>query len=520
MSANRSAQLDGYVRVSRLGGRREENLSTVEQRRRIEGYCQAHGHSVREWFVETDESGGKSERPMWQRALARVESGESGGVICAKLDRFARSAADGLAAVRRIEQVGGTFVSVAENFDTSSVYGRFTMTIFLALAELELGRIRDGWAVAQSAAVRRGVHISARVPAGYRRNGDGRLQPDPETAPRVREVFLRRVQGGSWQQLASYLNLEQVPTFSGGQWTPGSVRAIVSNSVYKGEARGARGLVNPEAHEPIVSKAEWRAANRRRGEKPVTRGEGKLLSGLVCCGSCGGRMSADRNRHGSFYRCRNRIVSVSGCPRPATISGKLIEPYVVEAALALLPTLAHKPQGADSPGAAELEQGLAEAEANLAEFTEAWQAEGVLRPPRCWRSWSASATTRSPPWPRSPRAAGRRRSGSRSRPSSCASCCSRRSKAASSATRSSSSRDTSPPCASSCATSSSSAPSCGRDAGRSSSASRSSSSRTRWPRRPSASPSQLAASNSGLKSARPLCRQQKETIAERTEDRE
>jgi len=263
---------------------------------------------------------------------------------------------------------------VAENFDTSSVYGRFTMT---TLAELELGRIRDGWAVAQSAAVRRGVHISARVPAGYLRNGDGRLQPDPERAPRIREVFLRRVQGGSWQQLASYLNFEQVPTFSGGQWTPGSVRAIVSNPVYKGEARGAQELVNPEAHEPIVSKAEWRAANRRRGEKPATRGEGKLLSGLVCCGSCGGRMSADRNRHGSFYRCRNRIVNVSGCPQPATISGKLIEPHVVEAALALLPTLAHKPQGADGPGAAELEQALAEAEANLAEFTEAWQAEGV-----------------------------------------------------------------------------------------------------------------------------------------------
>jgi DNA invertase Pin-like site-specific DNA recombinase len=377
MSPKKSGRLDGYVRVSRLGGRPEENLSTEEQRRRIEGYCQAHGHSVREWFVETDESGGKSERPLWQKALARVESGASDGVICAKLDRFARSAADGLAAVRRIEQAGGTFVSVAENFDTSSPYGRFTMTILLALAELELGRIRDGWALAQSAAVRRGVHIASRVPAGYRRNGEGRLQPEPESAPHIREVFLRRAQGSSWQQLAGYLNFEQVPTFSGGQWTPGTVRNIVSNPVYKGEARGAQGLVNPEAHEAIVSKAQWQAANRRRGEKPLTRGEGKLLSGLVCCGSCGGRMSADRNRHGSFYRCRNRIVSVSGCPQPATISGKLIEPYVLEAALARLPTLAHKALGEDGAGAAELEQALREAEAELAEFTEAWQAEGV-----------------------------------------------------------------------------------------------------------------------------------------------
>jgi site-specific DNA recombinase len=377
MSPKKSARLDGYVRVSRLGGRAEENLSTAEQRKRIEGYCQAHGHSVGEWFMEKDESGGKSEQPLWQKALARVESGASDGVICAKLDRFARSAADGLAAVRRIEQAGGTFVSVAENFDTSSPYGRFTMTIFLALAELELGRIRDGWAFAQSAAVQRGVHIASRVPAGYRRNGDGRLEPVPEAAPKIRELFLRRAQGASWQQLARYLNLEQVPTFSGGQWTPGSVRAIIANPAYTGEARGAPGLVNPEGHEAIVSKAEWRAANRRRGEKPVSRGEGKLLSGLVRCGSCGGRMSADRNRQGSFYRCRNRVIRVDGCPRPATISGKLIEPYVLEAALKRLPTLAHQPLGEKGPVRAELERALAAAEAELAEFTEAWQAEGL-----------------------------------------------------------------------------------------------------------------------------------------------
>src|SRR5438445_321640 len=80
MSLKKSAHLDGYVRVSRLGGRGEENLSTVEQRRRIEGYCQAQGHSVREWFVETDESGRKSERAMWQEALARLSRASRAGL--------------------------------------------------------------------------------------------------------------------------------------------------------------------------------------------------------------------------------------------------------------------------------------------------------------------------------------------------------------------------------------------------------------------------------------------------------
>ena len=201
--------------------------------------------------------------------------------------------------------------------------------------------------------------------------GSGHNNPPPPTLTEVITTLRTLGKTELPKQLARWLDeLDETGRWALLKLVTGAMRIGISARLAK-TAAAALGDKDPHDVEllwpgltpPYLELFAWLEG---RGEKPVTRGEGKLLSGLVCCGSCGGRMSADRNRHGSFYRCRNRIVSVSGCPQPATISGKLIEPHVVEAALALLPTLAHKPQGEDGLGAAELEQALAQAEANLA----------------------------------------------------------------------------------------------------------------------------------------------------------
>ena len=61
---------------------------------------------VGEVFVELDASGARADRPLWLEAIARAESGESGGVIVASLDRFGRSLLDAVLAVQRIHQAG------------------------------------------------------------------------------------------------------------------------------------------------------------------------------------------------------------------------------------------------------------------------------------------------------------------------------------------------------------------------------------------------------------------------------
>src|SRR2546428_8632333 len=159
--------LDAYIRVSRVGGRAGESYITKSQQRdAIERWCGLQGYEIAQWHEEEDRSGGDASRPKWNEVKRRALAGETDGVIVAKLDRFARSVIDGLKAVTELEKAGRTFVSVAEKFDTADPYGRFTATIFFALAELELNRIKGGWNDAKRRAIERGCHIGP-DPAGY-----------------------------------------------------------------------------------------------------------------------------------------------------------------------------------------------------------------------------------------------------------------------------------------------------------------------------------------------------------------
>ena len=97
------ATADGYIRVSRRAGREGESFISPEvQRKKITDWAALHGVEIVEWWEEIDQSGAKLARPMFQEALARCERGESGGIVVARLDRFARSAVDALESIRRL----------------------------------------------------------------------------------------------------------------------------------------------------------------------------------------------------------------------------------------------------------------------------------------------------------------------------------------------------------------------------------------------------------------------------------
>jgi DNA invertase Pin-like site-specific DNA recombinase len=101
----RPAKVDGYLRVSRVAGREGESFISPEvQRKRIQSWAELHGVQIVHWWEELDQSGRRRDRPMFQEALRRCEVGETGGIVVARLDRFARSAVDALEAVR--EAVG------------------------------------------------------------------------------------------------------------------------------------------------------------------------------------------------------------------------------------------------------------------------------------------------------------------------------------------------------------------------------------------------------------------------------
>jgi site-specific DNA recombinase len=332
-------KVDGYTRVSRVGGREGETfISPTLQRESIAAWAHANKYELAAIHEDLDQPGSTLERPGLKRALQRLEAGDTTGIVCARLDRFGRSVQDSANLLARIRDAGGTLFTVAEGINTSGYMGKFLADIFAALGELELNRIRENWNSARAAAVARGVHVSGRVPFGYRRCQDGRLEPDPRTAPLVPDLFRRRVGGESWARLAGSLNEQDVPTpWGGGGWSIGTVRTVIRNRVYLGEARAGSTIANTSAHEALIDLATFEAANRTKGVAPGRSGRASgLLSGILRCAGCRYAMKASQGqtRHGKpflEYRCKSSRSETAGgrCPAPAAVKATVIEPYVL-----------------------------------------------------------------------------------------------------------------------------------------------------------------------------------------------
>lgn len=363
-------KLDGYIRVSRVGGRSGDAfISPGEQKERVKAWAKSQGHSIAKWHEDLDQPGSKADRPGLTAAMKRIETGKSQGLVVARLDRFGRSVQDSANLLARIREADGVLCTVAEGIDTSGYMGKFLADLFAALGELELARIRENWNTARKSAVARGIHVSGRVPTGYRRNEDRVLEPDPKTAPAIRELFQRRAAEQSWVQLARFLEEKGVVTPWGNEhWTVASVGTIIRNRVYLGEARAGK-IVNPEAHEAIVSAAEWNAANKARGVHPGRSGRSTgLLSGVLRCGGCSYAMkpSMGKTRHGKpflEYRCKPDKAG-GRCPAPAAVKSTVIEPYVVDHLFRFAEGATGKSEAPDDEAVARAEA-LATAEAEL-----------------------------------------------------------------------------------------------------------------------------------------------------------
>ncbi len=193
-------------------------------------------------------------------------------------------------------------------------------------------------------AIGRGVYIAARVPVGYRKDEKtGRLVRHEPEASVLAEVFRRRATGASWESLAGFLEESGVYPSTGNKvWSRPGVAGMVKNRAYLGEARQGA-IVNPSAHEPIVTQAEFDAAQGGRTLlRPVHDGSiasKALLGGLARCAGCGHTLKVTGNgRPGQrfpVYYCIGRYAK-GMCPARASIRASYLDEFVEEQVLAAL----------------------------------------------------------------------------------------------------------------------------------------------------------------------------------------
>src|SRR5213075_3421343 len=145
-------------------------------------------------------SGGNLERPALQQLIADVRAGRIDIVVVYKVDRLTRSLADFARLVELFDAETVSFVSVTQQFNTTSSMGRLTLNVLLSFAQFERDvtgeRIRDKIAASK----KKGMWMDGNVPLGYRAQ-DKRLVVEPLEAKTIRRLFELYLEVGSLRRL-------------------------------------------------------------------------------------------------------------------------------------------------------------------------------------------------------------------------------------------------------------------------------------------------------------------------------
>lgn len=224
----------GYQRAS-TDLQAEKGFGLAVQRERIEAYAKAMGWTVHDWYVDDGYTGTTMDRPALQQLFADCAAGKIERVIVYKLDRLSRKQRGILEIIEdRFETNGVAFVSVTEQFDTSTPTGKAMLGIMAVFAQLERDTIVERLRNGKRAKAQSGDRAVGDVPYGYK-VVDGRTVIDPETAAIVRLIFARRAAGESLEAIAKLLNNKRIPTPKRGKrWYGSTIKTILDNPIYKG----------------------------------------------------------------------------------------------------------------------------------------------------------------------------------------------------------------------------------------------------------------------------------------------
>ncbi len=230
----------GYCRVSTEEQARE-GVSLAVQRERVTAYAQAKGLELVEVISDEGLSGKDLRRPGLRDLLERCDRGEVGHVIVWKLDRLTRRTRHLLSLVEDVflaKQI--ELHSVSESLDTSTPHGRFVLTLFGGLAQMERELIAERTRSALAFKRQQGQPTS-HPPLGFRPNGRReRMIPVPEELEAVREILERWRRGQSYRAIAAQLNAEGARTKRGGRWYHSTVAKVVQR---RNQYRGVLGPI-------------------------------------------------------------------------------------------------------------------------------------------------------------------------------------------------------------------------------------------------------------------------------------
>ena len=341
-----------YTRVSTEYGLDQEFNSLDAQQEAAEAYIRSQTHDgwtlVRNRYDDGGYSGGSTERPALQRLLADIRDHRIDVVVVYKVDRLTRSLADFAKLVELFDAHHVSFVSVTQQFNTTTSMGRLTLNVLLSFAQFEREvtgeRIRDKIAASK----RRGLWVGGMVPLGYV-SRDKKLVIEEKEADAVRTIFRRYLELGSIGLLLTDLrergivtkvrHLGDGRTLGGIPFTRGPLAYLLRNRFYIGEI-DFKGDICPAEHPPILERDVFEAVQHRLALQSNSQGQARASSNAVLMGRIfddrGNRMSPSHSRKGARqHRYYVSSALIQGRPQTAgsvaRVPAAKIEAAIVEA---------------------------------------------------------------------------------------------------------------------------------------------------------------------------------------------
>src|ERR1700724_3068439 len=340
-----------YTRKSSEEGLEQSFNSLHARREACEAYILSQRHEG--WqllparYDDGGFSGGTMERPALTRLLEDIASKRVDTVVVYKVDRLTRSLADFAKIVEQFDKQGISFVSVTQQFNTTTSMGRLTLNVLLSFAQFEREvtgeRIRDKIAASK----RKGMWMGGVVPLGYELR-DRQLSIQPEEAERVQQIFRAYLEQGCVSKLSTYLEQQGIRrkkqirrngrASGGAVFSRGALYQMLQNRIYLGEITH-KNKSFPGQQPAIIEQELWdrvqarMQANLQGRHKRPRSTEKSPLAGLLYDVEGHRFTPTHANKGGKRYRyyCSRAVIRKDGkkIAGPVRIPAQEIEALVL-----------------------------------------------------------------------------------------------------------------------------------------------------------------------------------------------
>jgi site-specific DNA recombinase len=351
-------KIGAYIRVSTEEQAQVIDGSLESQQYRLKSFVESKNIQEKNWgmvvdsYIDDGFSAKDTRRPAYQRMLRDIRNGKIDLILVTDLSRLSRNISDFCGLLEELESHKAKFLSVKEQFDTSTPIGEMMIYNMINLAQFERKQTSERVSLNFHSRALRGLLNGGNAILGYDKDPEnpGKLVVNEDEAPGARGVFSMYLETGSLQATADRLNDTSIRPKVGkgrknrhaadGKWTMDSVRNLLANYAYVGQREVNKHLKN-EPQETLkpwqryqLVKASWPGIveekdflavrgliqeNWKRERSRLSNGERRffLLSGVLRCSDCGraliGQTSHGKHRPHRYYGHNAVLGEASKC---------------------------------------------------------------------------------------------------------------------------------------------------------------------------------------------------------------